>query len=317
MIETLKLVKEAVARRDLIPLQTCYHIYDGRIQAFNGSLTIDAPAPFFNDVNITINADKLFRAAKMCRGEFKYKATANGKLSISKNKFRALIPLQEHEDFPRMSRDSGISVPGAGLARVLQELRPFVSEDASRVWSRSILFADNYAYATNNIVMAKLPTLSDLNVAMPVSAIDALLNLDIEPETLYVGEQSITFDLPHGVWMRVNLLDAQWPDVSKIVVENEVEDLPPYFAETIENILPFCDDPKFPIIKLGEFGVSTSEGATEATVDIGDFPDCKFRAEPLLMVAEKAYGIAFSAYPGPCYFEGSNGLCGVLVGIKQ
>lgn len=318
MIKVLKIVKEAVARRDLVPMLTGFHFYEGRVQGFNGSLCIDAPfTDLGEETEMTIDATKLYRAATMCKGDFKHKVTTTGKLSITKGKFRAMLPLMPHEDFPRMRRDAGTSVSGEGLIRAMKLVRSFVSEDASRLWSRSILFEDGYACATNNIVFCKVPTLCKARCAIPVVAVDAILNLDLDPEEIVVEENAITFVFSHDLWMRVNKIDMAWPDVSKLIVESEMDDLPPYFAETIQNLLPFCDDPKFPMIKLGEHGVSTSEGVSEATVSIGDFPECVFRAEPLLMVAEKAHSIAFESFPRPCYFEGSDGLVGVIVGVKR
>lgn len=317
MLETLKKVKLAVATRDLIPLQSCFHFYKGRVQGSNGAVCLDAPMDFFEpEDHVTINAVKMMGVVKLCAGKFNYRFTTKQKLAVSKNKFRALIPIFGEGEYHVTEKEEGITIKAEGLLHTLEELRPFVSEDASRPWSRSIMFKNGYAYATNNTVLARLPAPNVAETSVPVSAIDILLDLGMEPATVEVTSRTITFSFPNGMWLQSQLIEAGWPDVEKIIIPSLYEDLPEYFAGAIENMIPFCDDPKFPIITLGEYGVSTSEGATEATIDLGELPESVFRAEPLLMVARKAVGIAFESYPKACYFEGEDGVEGMLIGIK-
>lgn len=79
-------------------------------------------------------------------------------------------------------------------------------------------------------------------------------------------------------------------------------------------MVPFCDDAKYPFISLDEKGMHTDSDDIGANVDLAVFPKCKFRAEPLISVANIAHSINFGNYPKPCYFVGDN-IDGVIVGI--
>ena len=316
ILETLRRVKSAAARRDLVPMHSCFHFYEGRVQAQNGAVCLDAPCALFAEP-VTVNAEKFWRAAKLTKCEFKYNITKGEKLSISKSKFRALIPVLPSTDYPLVDATVGVDVPLEGFLELARRLRPFVSEDVSRPWSRSILLRDAHLYATNNVVLVRLPVPLQGEFSVPILAIDALLDLGMEPHRVTANDKSVSFFLPNDLVLTSRLMAGKWPDVESIIVPAEVEFLPDYFAETVENLIPFCDDPKFPMIVLGEHGISTSQGLTEATVDLGDFPECIFRAEPLLMVSRAATGIAFSSYPKPCYFEGDDGVEGMILGIMK
>jgi len=316
MISTLKLIKGAVATKNLVPVLTHLHIYDKRIQATNGIVSIDAPFPYFDDLRITVPAQKFIKAAEICKGEFDVNITKAGKLSIKKKKFRALLPLSENESFPLILPTIQTTPINVDILPILRQLEPFISEDASRPWSRSIHFKDGYAYATNNIVIARVPAQGVPNITIPAPGIDELLRVNYPPVSIDVAEYMLIFHLPGNAWIASSLIEEKWPEVEHLIPECNPEPLPDNFLESLQKILPFCEDPKFPVIHLGAFGMATAEGDSQAMLDIGDFPECKFRAEPLMQVAERAYAIDFSKYPAPCPFIGDDGLVGVVVGMR-
>lgn len=316
MIETLRIIKGAVATKKLIPVLTHLHIYKDRIQATNGVVSIDAPFPYLEGLNVTVPAQAFVKAANICNGNLTTKLTATGKLTIRHKKFRATLPLLDNEMFPLVTPTAMPAKLQVPILPILEQLRGFVSEDASRPWSRSICFKGGYAYATNNVVIAKVPAPIGFDMIIPAAAIDELLRLGYEPSGAAVTPTSIAFPLNDGAWLSTLLVEEKWPDVENMVPESNPEPLPDNFLDTIKELLPFCEDPKFPIIHLGDFGLSTDEGSMQATIDIGEFPECKFRAEPLMQVAERAYGIDFTAFPKPCPFVGENGLTGVVVGMR-
>ena len=316
ILETLRRVKMAAAKKELVPLHGCFHFYEDRVQCQNGAICFDAPCNLFAEP-ITVNAEKFWRAAKLTKCEFNYRIAKDEKLSISKSKFRAAIPLLPSDNYPLVKPAEGSDVNLTGFLEIAQRLRPFVSEDVSRPWSRSILIRDGYAYATNNVALVRVPVPLEGEFSVPILAIDALLDLGMEPHRVTANDKSVSFFLPNELILTSQLMQGKWPDVESIIVPSDVEFFPDYFAATIENLIPFCDDPKFPMIVLGEHGIATSQGLTEATIDLGDFPDCIFRAEPLLIVARAATGIAFLSQPKPSYFEGDDGIEGMIVGIAK
>ena len=105
MIETLNIVKGAVANKAIVPVLTHFHIYDGRVQGSNGKLCIDAPLPELSALELTVPAVKFMQAVKACKGTPKLNVTPTGRLSVSSSTFRALLPLLPAESFPRSRPD--------------------------------------------------------------------------------------------------------------------------------------------------------------------------------------------------------------------
>lgn len=312
MIEILNIVKGAVATKDLIPILTHFHLYDKRIQGNNGKICIDAPLD--TDLNVTVPADKFYRAVKMCGAKLNIKTTPTGRLSMTCGKFRALLTMLPNESFPKMEIKNDSFLNCEGIIPVIKKLKPFISDDASRQWSRSILFKDGYAWATNNVIVARIKVNFEWEGAIPVLAINEIIRLNEQPLGIAINENYVCFKYNNDVWLRATTCGEPWPEISSVVKECDAEPIPKYFIETLNALLPFCEDPKYPFFTLGKEGIHTDSLDTGASVDLTSFPDSKFRAENLINVANIATHIAFSSYPNPCYFKG-DGIDGALVGV--
>ena len=320
MIETLKLVQGAVAKKDFVPVMTAVHFYDKRVQATNGRITIDAPFPEL-DIEVTVNADKLIKAVSACQGEAAIKLTDTHKLSIRQGKFRALIPTEDHSSFPKVDTPTNMHpTNGKYLLRLMQELRPFVAEDATRPWACGMLLDGDYAYATNNVSIARVHQPFDQPVSLasrlnlPSFLLDELIRMQRPPLNAAHDDKSLSFDLGDGIWIRSNLFADQWPDVQRFFQPANLSPVPPELSATIERILPFCPEAKLPIIILGDNSVSTAEGEMSAAVDGFDLPDARFHAKVLQLVLDHSHSIDLSAYPKPCAFQG-DGIDGVVMGV--
>ncbi len=324
MKKILDFVKGAVSTKDLIPVLTNFHFYSGRVQGGNGRITIDAPldAPLdLGGVDITVPAVPFLRAVDACGGAPVLNITEGGRLTMKKGKFRSVLPLSDSTSFPLQTleweghRDWK---PGSGLIKILRTIRPFIGEDASRPWACGVLFSDGYLYATNNVVMVRIPyTMPEgTQMNLPSYAVDELLRIGEDPERMLFDENKAAFHYGDR-WMRSNLFDVAWPDVSKFFDEAALDPVPEGLREAVEKIRPFCQDSKFPIITMNSEGVHTAEGDMGASVEGYELPDSKYRAEPLQLVLTHAKRIDLSKYPGPVPFVGDNGLEGVMIGVKS
>ena len=312
MIKTLDIVRGAVATKDLIPVLTHFHIYEGRIQGNNGKLCIDAP--FDLDFDVTVPADKFYRAIKMCGKGITMKITPTGKFSMTCGKFRALLNMMPHDKYPRMEIETEKLLNCEGIVPVLKKLKPFISEDASRQWSQAVLIKNGYAYATNNIIVGRVKVPYKWEGVIPALAVNELIRIDKQPTGMNIQENYVSFMYADNIWIRATTCAVPWPDIDRVVQVTPALQLPPYFVETLEKLVPFCDDPKYPFFTLGKDGIRTDTEETGASIDLRAFPDSKFRAEPLLKVARVAKGIAFDSYPKPCYFIGED-IDGAIVGV--
>lgn len=320
MRKVLNFVKGAVSTKDLIPVLTNFHFYAGRVQGGNGRITIDAPLDI-GCVDTTVPAVPFLRATDACDGQPELSITEAGRLMVRRGKFKSSLPLSPPESFPR----SEPTVCGSSLydfedmLRALKTIRPFVGEDASRPWVCGVLLKDGYMYATNNVVMARIPFSKARNgyaINLPSFAVDEILRINEVPTSIEYDDVSMT--LHYGDrWLRSHLFDAAWPDVEKFFAEVALQPVPAGLLEAVEKVLPFCPDAKFPVIRLSAEGVHTADGEMSAQVDTCALPASKFRAEILTLVLAHATAIDLSKYPAPIPFSGMHGLRGVLVGIKQ
>jgi DNA polymerase III sliding clamp (beta) subunit (PCNA family) len=318
MKQILELVRGAVSDKDLLPVLTHFHIYDGRVQGGNGFLAIDAPCPELSGFDCTVPAERFLKAVDACDGEPKLKLTEPGKLVVSKGKFRATLPLANHAAFPKISRgpSSEKFTLTAPLLPALRKLYPFISTDRSRPWICGVLFRGGFAWATNAICLARVPYALP-EIVFPLSAIDELLRIGEEPEFIEWNANWALFHFTSGWWLRAALLDGEWPAVARLMPEAAPEMAWPakLLAEAVRKVLPFCPDPKYPVIRTGPDGVSTLEGEMSAIVGHEGLPEGRFRTEPLLAALDTATNIDLGAYPGACYWHG-DGIDGVVVGMR-
>ena len=322
MRDTLNLVRGAVSTKDLLPVLTHFHIYEGRVQGGNGRIAIDAPCPELAGFDCTVPAERFLKAVDACDGEPKLKLTDGGKLTVSKGKFRATLPLAKHEDFPRTAEVPKVnsfldSVKLPALLPLLRGLYPFLGEDASRAWSCGAFLNGGYAWATNNVALARKPCPVFQNTVLPIFAIDELLRIGQEPTSIQSDENALWFYFEGGWWMRCQKLAGEWPDVAKFMPAEPPACGTPAAAlrEAVRKVLPFCPDPKYPVVQTGPDGVGTLEGEMSAMVGAEGLPTGRFRAEPLLAVLDAAEAIDLSTYPGACYWRGQ-GIDGVIVGLR-
>jgi len=316
MKNTLNFVRGAVAEKDLVPVLTHFNIKDGRIQGSNGRIAIDAPAEgAISGMNITVPADKFLKAVDACAGEPALKVTEAGNLVIKKGAFRAVLPLAKQEDFPSMEKIMGKQYSAENILPVLRNLRPFISQDASRVWSCGVLLSGGTATATNNVVLVQSPCAVQERINIPVYAVDELLRINIEPVSMTVGSRAVMFEFPDSAWMTAQLFEENWPDVDSMFVDTDVA-IPAGVKEAVERVLPFCPDKKHPVINFNKEGVGTNAGDMSALQAMEGLSEASFRAEPLLLVLNVATHMDFSQYPSPCPFKG-DGIKGIIAGVLK
>jgi DNA polymerase III sliding clamp (beta) subunit (PCNA family) len=323
MLNILKLVKGSISKKDFIPILSHFHIYNGRIQGSNGRITIDAPIPQLKDLNVTVPSDKFIKAINSCKEEPKIKVSEKGNMSIVSGKFRARIPLAEHDKYPKVElpADNYIPINNQQILPILKRLKPFVGSDASRKWINSIYIHNGFAYATNNPVMARVPVEYDINGILPIFGIDELIRINKEPIRVHITENAIYFDLDDDVWIKIQTINSPWPDVESLFKSVDFSNLiiiPENLKEAIETIVPFCVDVKFPEIQFGKNWVTTADGDSRAMVE--DIPlnsNSNWHALNFLLVLSEALGYDLTPYPKPCPWKGKGGIEGVMIGLKK
>ena len=321
MLDTIRLVAGTVADKTLVPAFSHIHIYNGRIQGNDGKCTaIDASCEELGEVEATVPAARFLRAIDACSGEPTIAMTPT-KLSIKRASFKAFLPLMPQGDYPKCEGPETLEtqVVPKGFLKALRRLAPFISEDASRPWSCSILVTNEYMYATNNVIIVRVPFVSPFAFSIPAASVNELLRINRDPNALAQKKQTVYF-LYDSFWCRILPLSLPWPDVDKLLAKSDFDLLPPILGQlkdAVDKISHFHPDPKFPVVLFNAEGVHTMDGEHKASVDGMVLPDSRFRAEMIKRVLDVATHLDLTTYPNPCPFSGAEGLRGIIVGVRS
>lgn len=246
--------------------------------------------------------------------------TPAGKLAVKSGKFKAFIQCVE-EEFPELEPAGDlVELPG-DLLIALKLLFPFISEDASRPWSRGVLIKEASAYATNNIVLVQhwLGQPFPFPLFVPHAAVQELLRINEEPVRLQVSGDSITFHYEGERWLKTSLYDAsEWPDVSTFFAPvNEPQPFPPDFFKALEDLLPFVDE--HGKVYVNDALLTTCPDGQEdsgAAVEMPGMPAGGiYQIKYLRMLSGLADSFDFGAHPKPAVFYGKQ-LRGVIIGMR-
>ena len=317
MLDAIKTVFDAVATKDIVPILTHILIYEGRMQAGDGVVTIDCPFPN-NIPPCAVPGQKLLNAVKACKDVPNLSITPTGKLVVKKGSFRAMLSTLPKEDFP-LAEPMGaeFSVP-SNFITVIAHLRPFVSKDASRPWSMGILFKEGYAYATNNITLVRQAIDWDApDTLIPIRALDDLLTMKENPGVMKISDNDTTFFYKDESWLKSQTLLQPWPNVEAMLEASEApeDDVPATLLDDVIRVHAFCTNQKFPEISIGET-VQSGEGDDQAIIEGYDLPKSRWHADQLTLVLSHANKIDFSPYPKPCTFSNNKGVFGIFVGVR-
>lgn len=309
MKSAINFVRGAVAKNEAIPILTHIHVYDGRCQASNGRIVIDAPAPKLTGFNFTCPVKEFMLAIDNCDGEPDLSAK-DGKLTVKSGKFKASLSMLP-EEYPVMSANrAGAADIEIKILPVLRLLQPFISTDSNRPWSCGIFFDGNHAYATNNVVMLTTPCDDIGTINLSSACVDELLRIGEEPVAMLPEENSIIFFYDNGAWLKAMTLSTNWPDVSAFIPQSiEGIAITDEIKRDITRVAAFTD--KNDQIHFGSHGISTQN--EETIVEDYDFPESWFKGVHLCNVIRTATEIDFAKYPKPCPFIGEN-IKGVIIG---
>lgn len=317
ILQTLKFIQGAVAKKDFVPVLTHVNIKAGTIQAYNGMVMLSSPI----ELNLDCSPEALtfIKAIQTCKESIQMHMTPGGKLSIKSGKFKTLVPCSTDE-FPNASpAGERIELPGEGFIPALKRLEPFIAEDASRPWARGILFTGRTANATNNIILAQLwlPFSFPIAVNLPHAAVNELIRIKEEPIEMLVEENQITFMYEGGRWLRTQLYSTKWPDIEALYakVHPGAHDIPEGFFDALREVRPFVDSIERVYLKHGVVATS-AEPELATTSEVDDLQSNSiYNVEMLLMLEGVADKFNFAAWPAPAMFYGDN-IRGCVVGIK-
>lgn len=316
MLDALKFVQGAVAKKDFVPALTHFHIGGGRIKGFNGKVALSCPI----DLNLDAapKAVPFIKAVQTCKDTVQLNMTPTGRLSIKSGGFKAFIDCVDNASYPDVQPEGEVVRLDGEFLKALKVLAPFIADDASRPWARGILFRGMSATATNNIVILEYwlgyPFPAEINV--PKAAVQELLRIGEEPTHLQVSESNVTFHFEGDRWLRTQVYDLSWPDVGKVLNrDSEQAPVPEGFFPSLLDLTPFVDELGRIFLREGRMTTTPDEGIG-ATVELPGLPaDGCFHHKQLSLLEGVADSIDFAQYPAPCMFYGDR-VRGAIVGMR-
>lgn len=318
MLTELKFVQGAVAKKDFLPALTHFVIEKGTVRGYNGMLALCSPIPF--DIECKPKAEPLVKAIGNCTETVQLALTAAGRLSIKSGKFKAFVDCHPDESTPHaMPEGEDVVIDGAALLQALKTVAPFIGDDASRPWSNGVLLLGQSAFATNNITLVEYWTGCTVPrpINIPRAAIKEMLRIDEAPIGVQMTENSITFHYQNGRWLRTQLFETKWPDLSKVLDrESNPQPIDPRLFEALKVLKPFTDKSGRILFK-GAGKIATHADDTEgAGYELDGFDHTGiYQIEMLGLLDGNVRSIDWSLYPSPCMFFGDR-LRGAIVGMR-
>lgn len=318
MLKSLKFVQGSVAKKDFVPSLSHFRIENGTVRGYNGMLALCSPIPF--DITCTPKAEPLVKAISNCAETVQLTMTAAGRLSIRSGKFKAFVDCVEGET-PHVQPEGGhVVIDGATLLQSFKTVAPFIGDDASRPWSNGVLLLGQSAFATNNITLVEywtgITVPRPLNI--PRAAVREMLRINEAPESVQLTGVSITFHYSGGRWLRTQLFETQWPDLSKVLnKESNPQPVDARLFEALANLKPFTDK-MGRILFRGAGKIATHDDETEgAGYELEGFDHTGvYQIDMLGLLEGNVKTIDWSLYPAPCMFFGDK-LRGAIVGMRS
>lgn len=316
ILDTLRFVQGAVSSKDHVPEMKHFMIEGGRAQAFNGIIAISSPIDF--SVDCKPKAAPLVYAIDRCKEVTSLALTPNGRLRIQSGAFKAFIDCLDSEAPSIRPEGEEVALDGKLLLDAAEKLSPFIGKDASRPWVNGILLRGQSAFATNNVCLVEYWLGVDLPfvVNIPMAAIKELIRVKKPPIHAQISEKSITFHYEDGCWIRSQLYETNWPDLTKILNRPSAQaPVPEGLFEALETIKPFADiNGKVFFSEDRVFTHEEDELGADYKVE-GLHGQGIYRIEMLRLLEGVATTIDFTLYPDPLLFYGER-LRGAIIGYR-
>ncbi len=315
MLNALRFVQGAVAKKDFVPTLQHFRIEGGTIRGYNGMMGLCCPIAL--DLDVCPKAIPFIKAIQTCKDTIAIHMTTGGRLGIKSGTFKAFVDCI-NEPFPEVVPEGQYIELKGELLGVLKLLSPFIAEDASRPWARGILLRGQSAFATNNVCLIEYWLGYDFPIELniPKAAVSELLRINEEPISLQFTESSVTFHFPGQRWLRTQTYSTVWPDLGKIFDQPAtLAPVPSGLWQAAEDLAPYTDDLERVFIRPNTLATSQIEGEGAAVEVSGLLEPACFNLKQLRLLEGVATLLDLSGYPAPCAFRGER-VRGAIVGMR-
>lgn len=303
----------AVTKSEGAPYETHISLNNHWATAFNG--VIAAGHPITEDI-FACPHYKIIEALSKCGPNISFTQLDDNRLSVKSDKFKAIIPCI----YPTLLN---IAIPDPPVCSITDAFKEGLSivgtlanENAQTIHLASILMNGQSLIATNGKVVIEywhgisLPP----NISLPKALVEPL-NCKKKLAQFGYSQSSVTFYFEDGSWIRSQLYNETWPDMS-IVLDRKANAWPVTadFWKGLEAVAGFTDT-GFVYFDAGVLR-SHDNAIQGASYEVAGLPKGPaFSAKYLAMIRPYAESVDWLA-KDCCLFFGPN-VRGAIAGVRQ
>jgi hypothetical protein len=320
MKDALKWIKGAISARSLVEDKTFYKMDNSEIKATNGRLTAGHPCE--TGCDFLVPGEEFEKVLERLPGDITIKPMDKA-VQLRSGRFNGTIntlPL-DRWSYPDASEAVWQPIP-ADLINLLDQLRPFVSDNATQGWATCVALEKGWAYATNNIALAGGACKGlDLMALLPVWAVDFVLARKEGLRNWAWSENYVAFQWDNEAWMRSVLVIGQFPEkaaamIREVAGTKTTTKITPEFRQAFVDVAGLAEDT---ILIYGDKIVSRfkqAEIVADIVCRVPDGVECSiWGAEYLVPAIKAADSWSPDVWPKPAPWKGKS-ICGLVVGRK-
>jgi hypothetical protein len=288
------------------------------MQSYDGVIQFQARSIFPKESEFCLSEAKLAHALSMISPPDKITETAEnlilkrGPLSVRVRKLDFKLGFFDVFGMSKNAKSAD------GFLDSLKLVAPFMSEDATRAWSTSVLFKDGYAWATNNLALVRTPAPASLfkrAVAIPAAAVNHLCTLDAIDLIDLDDKGSVTV-VAGKSGFRFTTMSTEWPESIKTMFAAMPKTLPPLPKEMVEATSTIAKlSNRFASLDARAVRSSTDQLDSTYEIEVAKGKGT-FSARLLALIALYATHADFSFFPKPVFFKGEK-IEGTAVGMHE
>lgn len=314
-------ITDAISTKNIAREMTHYRVQDKEIRATDGRLTAGHPFPY-TDGSFLVPGSEFEKLIKRLPSAPTI-TVLDGSITLVSGRSRGSIktlPIEEW-GYPGVDEDGWEDAP-EGLIETLRDLLPFVSDNATQLWSCGICLQHGYAYATNNVALAgvRCEELGDINCIIPLWAAEFIVDRGDGLVEWAWTDNYVAFRWKNGAWMRAQLIDATFPEQAVSMVLSARQNTPnieitPQFRESFARTLGLSDG----LLRLSASSIGSQFGEATFTEEAGEelfeLSETLWSSKHLDPVIKVATHWDPGSWPKPSVFKGER-LFGYVIGRR-
>lgn len=256
LLTALRFVKLAQQDNGKAAYQThCGFVRDGfgqqYVVAFDGILA--AGHPVTEEMAGHPHTFRLIDALERVRGAYTMTLLDNERLSISSGAYRAVVPCLPDNAMLSITPDPCLYQIDDRWKQAAVRAGTFCTDGAQTVMASSVITYGTRMVGTNGLVMLdayhgyEMPP----ELIVPMAFVKEVAKVDAKLNGFGYSAGSLTFYFEGGAWIRTQLYQEQYPNVSRILdplIMTGCTEIPEAFFDAVAAVAPFASDARTVII---------------------------------------------------------------------